>query len=418
MNGENTAADQSGSSFILHPSSFRFYQLTHDYLVPSLRDWLTRKQRETRRGQAELRLAERAALWNAKPEDRHLPSLVEWLSIRRLTDSAHWSEPQRKMMRQAARTHGWRSALTLAAMIAVAVAGIVVRNRVAERQEATRIEGLVGKLVSAEPSQAPDVVKQLDANPEVAGPLLARLISGKAETQDEKRAQLHARLAMVSRDPSQVEPLVEELLAGKVTYVLPIRQLLRPAAGGLTEPLRGLLRNDKADRERRFCAALALADYVPASEAAWWTEADLKFVAGQLVSANAEYQPLFREALRPIRERLLGDLERLFADAQATDAQRLGAANALADYAEKDVARLTHLLAVATPEQFAVLYPIVAASRTTAAIEDLGKIAAAGPPEALGSVDRVAYGQRRGRGSDPLAPRRAREGSAGLQGER
>ena len=39
----------------------KFYQLTHDYLVPSLRDWLTRKQKETRRGRAELRLADRAA---------------------------------------------------------------------------------------------------------------------------------------------------------------------------------------------------------------------------------------------------------------------------------------------------------------------------------------------------------------------
>ena len=31
----------------------RYYQLTHDYLVHSLRDWLTRKQRETRRGRAD-----------------------------------------------------------------------------------------------------------------------------------------------------------------------------------------------------------------------------------------------------------------------------------------------------------------------------------------------------------------------------
>ncbi len=45
-----------------HPSpATRHYQLTHDYLVHSLRDWLTRKQRETRRGRAALRLAERAA---------------------------------------------------------------------------------------------------------------------------------------------------------------------------------------------------------------------------------------------------------------------------------------------------------------------------------------------------------------------
>src|SRR5262249_25649299 len=36
------------------------YQLTHDYLVHSLRDWLTRKQKETRRGRAELLLADRA----------------------------------------------------------------------------------------------------------------------------------------------------------------------------------------------------------------------------------------------------------------------------------------------------------------------------------------------------------------------
>ena len=32
------------------PATERFYQLTHDYLVPSLREWLTRKQKETRRG--------------------------------------------------------------------------------------------------------------------------------------------------------------------------------------------------------------------------------------------------------------------------------------------------------------------------------------------------------------------------------
>jgi len=63
-----------------------YYQLTHDYLVHSLRDWLTRKQRETHRGRAELLLEERTALWIAKPEDRRLPSIQEWARIRLLTD--------------------------------------------------------------------------------------------------------------------------------------------------------------------------------------------------------------------------------------------------------------------------------------------------------------------------------------------
>ena len=60
------------------PSALRYYQLTHDYLVHSLRDWLTRKQKETRRGRAELLLADRAAVWNARPENRQLPSLLQW----------------------------------------------------------------------------------------------------------------------------------------------------------------------------------------------------------------------------------------------------------------------------------------------------------------------------------------------------
>ncbi len=64
----------------------RYCQLTHDYLVPSLREWLTRKQKETRRGRAELRLAERAAQWNAKP-GKPPPACTwwEWSNIRLFT---------------------------------------------------------------------------------------------------------------------------------------------------------------------------------------------------------------------------------------------------------------------------------------------------------------------------------------------
>jgi hypothetical protein len=92
-----------------HPSTLpageQYYQLTHDYLVPSLRDWLTRKQKETRRGRAELLLADRAAVWNARPENRQLPSLWQWLQIRWHTKKKNWTPPQRKMMRKAARHH-------------------------------------------------------------------------------------------------------------------------------------------------------------------------------------------------------------------------------------------------------------------------------------------------------------------------
>ncbi len=96
----------------------RYYQLTHDYLVPSLRQWLTAKQKSTRSGRTELRLAERARLWNDRPERRQLPSLVEWISIRLMTRASQWTVPQRSVMRAALRHH-LRSLLLLASLCCI-----------------------------------------------------------------------------------------------------------------------------------------------------------------------------------------------------------------------------------------------------------------------------------------------------------
>ena len=99
--GDSLSDDTSRNSSL----ATRYYQLTHDYLVPSLREWLTRKQKETCKGRAELKLEERAAIWNSKRENKQLPTLGEWLSIRTLTAANRWTEPQRSMMRKAAIVH-------------------------------------------------------------------------------------------------------------------------------------------------------------------------------------------------------------------------------------------------------------------------------------------------------------------------
>jgi hypothetical protein len=49
-------------------------QLTHDYLVPSIREWLTRKQKETATGRAEIKLADRTALHTSRREQRYRPA--------------------------------------------------------------------------------------------------------------------------------------------------------------------------------------------------------------------------------------------------------------------------------------------------------------------------------------------------------
>ncbi len=81
------------------------YQLAHDYLVPSLREWLTRKQRETKKGRAELKLAERAAIWGGNQENKQLPTLWEWMQIRRWTDRKRWTLSEQKLMSRARKMH-------------------------------------------------------------------------------------------------------------------------------------------------------------------------------------------------------------------------------------------------------------------------------------------------------------------------
>ncbi len=104
----------------------RNYQLTHDYLINSVREWVTRQQRESRRGRAELRLAERAAQWQRGRTNRFLPSLWEDLSIRLLTRRRDWSEPQRQLMRRSARVHGRRAALVLVLVVLLGWASVQV----------------------------------------------------------------------------------------------------------------------------------------------------------------------------------------------------------------------------------------------------------------------------------------------------
>src|SRR5262249_50815768 len=87
------------------PAGATYYQLTHDYLVPSLRAWLTRKQKETREGRAELLLQDCANLCGARQVDRPLPTFEQWREILTYTQQSSWTEGQWHMMEDANAHH-------------------------------------------------------------------------------------------------------------------------------------------------------------------------------------------------------------------------------------------------------------------------------------------------------------------------
>ncbi|MCP4859476.1 MAG: serine/threonine-protein kinase [Fuerstiella sp.] len=139
----------------------QYYQLTHDYLVPSMRDWLTRKQKETKRGRAELQLQDRALIWGAKPENRYLPSLVEFCNIRARTDSCNWSTPQREMMSRSGRHHGFRVVcmFVVLTLIATGINHVVQTER--ERNAVLMVEAATDVLQNSRGSVVPYAINDL-----------------------------------------------------------------------------------------------------------------------------------------------------------------------------------------------------------------------------------------------------------------
>jgi eukaryotic-like serine/threonine-protein kinase len=353
-----TPTDPEGSATEAQPTPplGQFYQLTHDYLVPSLRDWLSRKQRETRQGRAELRLAERSALWNAKPENRHLPSLVEWANIRLLTRQQDWAERDRRMMKRAGRFHGIRSALTLALVAGAILAGTTVRRQVIENQQATQSAGLVQRLLDADTPQVPEIVRAMR---DYRGWLDASLRKELERRPAGSRQRLHASLALLPVDATQIDYLLDRATTATPTEFPVLRDALRPHATALTAKLWTLLESAQPNDATLLPTAGALASFD--RDDARWDVVGAK-VAQALVSVNPVYLGFWLEVLRPLCTKLTGSLVAIFQEKSRPETVHSLATNILADYASDDPDRLGELLLISDHAAYRSLFSVAESS--------------------------------------------------------
>ena len=262
----------------------RYFQLTHDYLVPSLREWLTRKQKETRRGRAELRLADRTALWNEKPENRHLPSPLEYVSIWALTKPKSWAKPQRTMMRKAGRVHGFHSGIAAVLLLILILGGREIYGR-------SRANSLVEQLVKADIAQVPGIVESLAAYRSWADPLLEQ---EEDKAKDSSPEKLRLSLARLPMDAGQVNYLRDQLLVVTPLEFPVVRDALSAHEDATAEPLWKAALDSKLPVERRFQAACALASYMPDDKR--WNEIST-LVANHVVSRQASEFLAWKAAL-------------------------------------------------------------------------------------------------------------------------
>ena len=338
----------------------RYYQLTHDFLVPSLHEWVTRKQRRTYQGRAELRLAERTALWSTRRDSTTLPAFWEVLNIHLFTRRARWTQPQRQMMRQAGRVYAVRAVVAAALVCLLIWGGFEARGRI-------KADGLMGELFSAETAAVPATVQRMSTSRRWIDPRLKAAWAEAAEQLQATRSQaerelarrklLHSSLALLPVDSSQVDYLFERLLVGDPAEV----QVLVEQLAGYQDQLVPRLWNvteQAGERSQQLRAACALASFDP--QGAGWPS-----ISQDAVAALLEEGPLntddWARLLIPVRAQLIEPLELVFFDATGTHTRRVTSARILARYARS--ARLLALILGADAEQFQFLFTVAEAHR-------------------------------------------------------
>jgi formylglycine-generating enzyme required for sulfatase activity len=338
----------------------RYYQLTHDYLVHSLRAWMNEKQQATRRGRALLTLAERADAWHVRRDNRFLPSWLEWAKILLWTRPRDWNEPQRKLMHAANRYHVTQSLVALMFFTVLAVAGILLRRQMLDVHGAAHANELVAEIKTFHTPELSRFQAEIERYRPWTMPRLEALIADPATVEVDR---LRARLALLTMDASQVGPLAEALQHANPHEVMQVATALLPYKAEVVPTLWRQYAAPEADANSRFRDACALATLDP--ENARWHE-----IGPDVVTALLEQEALnlgqWLDALRPVKRMLLPTLQRIFRTSKRTR-QRALATEALATVAADQPEVLAELVLEADQAQFQRLLPLLLAHRSAAA---------------------------------------------------
>lgn len=332
----------------------RSYQLAHDYLVPPLREWLTRQRKETRRGRAELRLMERASLWGTRPENRHLPSFLEWTGIAAFTDRTRWTEQQRQLMQKANRLHGVRIAMTATAAVVLLLIGIGLTGYANNRKNEAEAARLVEGLMKADTSQVASIITNMDDYRRWANDDLKAAFDS---SPDDSSAKLHTGLALVENVDSVLPFLGQRLLHVSADQFRHTFEMLQDHHPELVDIAQSAVEETQND-DQRFHAACVLAGCDPTNDC--WQDKELnRFVANYLVNVEPSELLPWRNALRPVSQHLLTALTEIYRDPSQRDGARSFATITLADYAAGDPTTLTELLIDSDERSLATLFPIL-----------------------------------------------------------
>ncbi|NQT16912.1 MAG: SUMF1/EgtB/PvdO family nonheme iron enzyme [Planctomycetes bacterium] len=246
------------------PSS-KYYQLTHDYLVPSLREWLTCKQKETAKGRAMLRLEERSSMWQAHPQKRYLPNLWEYCSFCMLTRPYQRTHAQNQTMRAAGRYLARLVVKWICVLALLLVGGSLVAHRMHASFESRRADELVLQLWHVEWVHLPRLVRKMQPLRQYWAQDVRAMFDSKDATPE---VRLRASLALADTSLPDLPFVAFQLLNTKRSALPIIAGELAPYGDELAELLWDEIEVEQLSHSQQLARWALIAQY-DASNPRW-----------------------------------------------------------------------------------------------------------------------------------------------------
>ncbi len=266
------------------------------------------------------------------------------------------------LMTRAGRLHGVRALVAALGLCAIVLLGLGISHRVFEANQQAVAEEKVDQLFRVRIAQVPDVVKSMEKYRRWVDPLLRQVVEGSSSL-DRSPNRLHASLALFPVDGGQFGYLYVRLLEADADEMPVLRDALKSHQAALTTMLWPVLESSRPGDVRLLPAASALALYDPQN--ARWADVAGK-TAEALVQVNADSLPPWRDALKPVKDKLADPLATIFRDKSRTGTAHSQATNILTDYARdnpKLIASVPELVAnvlmdSADPKTYAALVSV------------------------------------------------------------
>lgn len=329
----------------------RGYQLTHDFLVPVVDEWLHRQKMESIHGRSELRLQELARSFQHQPESRHLPSSREWLTIRCFTSPSSWSSAEKQVMRRGGRRLLLHSSLAALAITALFMLGVFLPQRRVESE-------LVSQVITTPTADVAPLIERLTPLTSSSRPLVRELFE---ETNLSQESRTNLALLLLGESEEADRLVLKRLQSGGPDEIRLIaaeieREQIRET---FLPDLWAVLEDPAQSRALQLRAASALSLLAP--EDGQWAE-NTDRVLGLLLALAPSQATIWAPSLKPIAGRLTDQLDREFGELGlqldgTTPASQLSAAALLARLLEDHPGKLQDLIDRASEHQLEILLP-------------------------------------------------------------